>query len=92
MKSVSARILVALLLATTAGCYSGYDEELAVQPSTVYGSGRTLDPEAQTLLGQLHALPDGYILSGQESMLWDGPWNQWFPSSRDRYVHQRVGE
>ncbi len=90
MKSVAARILVALL-AATAGCYVGYDDEIAEQPSTVFAEG-DLAPSAQTLLGQLHALPDGYILSGQESMLWDGPWNEWFPSSRDAYVRQRVGE
>jgi len=55
-------------------------------------SNLAADQQAIKLLNYLYELTGKQILSGQEQLFWDNEFAPYFPSIRERYVYDRVGQ
>ena len=46
--------------------------------------------QSEGLFNYLQDLPDENIIAGQESTFWDAPWENWFPTTRDKFVQDKT--
>ena len=56
------------------------------------GANVDVNLKREKILQYLNESGGERILSGQESMLWDVPWESFYPSTRDEYVSGMTGE
>ena len=79
-----------VFLCVLGACSVGNQDESV--ESQYAGSWWGIENKKEAVLEFLNQSSGQKILSGQESTLWDTPWGDWFPSSRDEYVSQRSGK